>query len=97
VLNVHRVHNVRQKDIQMAEPLVPEPSLVEVEIATGKLKSYKSPSTDQILAEMIKEGIKHNVLRYTNVFIPYGIRRNCHSSGRNLLLYQFIKRVIRLS
>jgi hypothetical protein len=33
---------------------VPEPSLVEVEIAVGKLKSYKSPGTDQILAELIK-------------------------------------------
>jgi hypothetical protein len=41
VLNVLGVHNVRQKDIHMAEPLVPEPSLVEVEIAIGKLKSYK--------------------------------------------------------
>jgi hypothetical protein len=30
----------------MAEPLVLEPSLVEVEIAIGKLKSYKSPGTD---------------------------------------------------
>jgi hypothetical protein len=38
----------------MAEPLVPEPSLVEVEIAVGKLKSYKSPGTDQIPAELIK-------------------------------------------
>jgi hypothetical protein len=27
--------------------IVPEPSLVEVEIAIGKLKSYKSPGTDQ--------------------------------------------------
>jgi hypothetical protein len=35
---------------------VPEPSLVEVEIAIGKLKSYKSPSTDQIPAELIKAG-----------------------------------------
>jgi hypothetical protein len=41
-------------DIQMAEPLVPEPSLVEVEIAIGKLKSYKPLGTDQILAEVIK-------------------------------------------
>jgi hypothetical protein len=43
VLNVHGALNVRQKDIQMAEPLVQEPSLVEVEIAIGKLKSYKFP------------------------------------------------------
>jgi hypothetical protein len=56
VLNVHRVHDVRQKDIHAAEPLVPEPSLVEVEIAVGKLKSYKSPGTDQILAELIRAG-----------------------------------------
>jgi hypothetical protein len=33
---------------------VPEPSLVAVEIPIGKLKSYKSPGTDQISAEMIK-------------------------------------------
>jgi hypothetical protein len=36
VLNVHEIHDVRQMDIHMAEPLVPEPSLVEVEIAIGK-------------------------------------------------------------
>jgi hypothetical protein len=43
-------------DIHMAEPLVPEPSLVEVEIAIGKLKSYESPGTDNISAELIKAG-----------------------------------------
>jgi hypothetical protein len=56
VLNVHGVHDVRQMDIHTAEPLVPEPSLVEVEIASGKLKSYKSPGNDQIPAELIKAG-----------------------------------------
>jgi hypothetical protein len=45
VLNIHRVHDVRQMDVHTAEPLVPEPSLVIVEIAIGKLKSYKSPGT----------------------------------------------------
>jgi hypothetical protein len=96
VLNVRGVHNVRQMDIHTAEPLVPEPSLVEVEIAIGKLKLYKSPGTDQIPAELIKAGGKRYILRYTNLFVLYGIGRNCHSSGRNLLLYQFMKRVIRL-
>jgi hypothetical protein len=32
VLNVHRVHVVRQMDKHMAEPLVPEPSLVKVKM-----------------------------------------------------------------
>jgi hypothetical protein len=56
VLNVHGVHNVRQKDICTAEPLVPEPSLVEMEISIGKFKSYKSLGTDQILAKLFKAG-----------------------------------------
>jgi hypothetical protein len=53
---VHGVHNVRQMDVHTAEPLVPEPSLVEVEIATRKLKSYKSPDADKIPAELIRGG-----------------------------------------
>jgi hypothetical protein len=45
-----------------AEPLVPEPSLVKMVIAIGKLKSYKTPGTDQILAKLIKAG--GEMLRY---------------------------------
>jgi hypothetical protein len=56
VLNVHGVHDIRQRDIHTAEPLVPEHSLVEVKFTTGKLKSYKFPGTDQILAELIQAG-----------------------------------------
>jgi hypothetical protein len=45
-------------DIHTAEPLVPEPSLVEVEIAIGKLRSYKSTGTHKIPAELIKAGVE---------------------------------------
>jgi hypothetical protein len=51
---MHGVHNVRKLDIHMAEPLLSESSLVKVEIAIGKLKSYKSPGSDQILDELIE-------------------------------------------
>jgi hypothetical protein len=39
-----------------AEPLVPGPSRLEVNISIAKLKKYKSPSSDQILAELIQAG-----------------------------------------
>jgi len=35
-------------DICTAKPLVPEPSLIKVGIATGKLKSCKSLGTDRL-------------------------------------------------
>ena len=54
--NVHGVNDVRQTEIQTAEPLVPEPSAFGVELATEKLKRHKSPGTDQIPAELIKAG-----------------------------------------
>jgi hypothetical protein len=56
LLNVHGVNGVRQTEIQAAEPLVPEPSSLEVETAIEKLKSYKSQSINQILAELIQAG-----------------------------------------
>ena len=39
-----------------AEPLVPEPSAFEVDLATENFKSHKSPGINQIPAELIKEG-----------------------------------------
>jgi hypothetical protein len=47
VLNVHRVSDVRQIEIRTAEPLVPDLSPFEVEIAIAKLKRNKSPGTDK--------------------------------------------------
>jgi hypothetical protein len=55
-LNVHGVNDVRQTEIHTAEPLVPEPSNSEVEMASEKLKRHKSPGIDQIPAELIKAG-----------------------------------------
>jgi hypothetical protein len=56
LLNVHAVNDVRQTEIHTAEPLVPEPSSSEVEIAIEKLERYKSPGIDQIPAELIQAG-----------------------------------------
>jgi len=53
LLNVHGVNDVRQTEIHTAEPLVPEPSVFEVELAIEKLKSHPSPGIDQIPVEVI--------------------------------------------
>jgi hypothetical protein len=82
VLNVHGIHDVRQMDIHMAEPLIPQPSLVKVEIAIGKLKSYRSLGTDQIPAELIKAG-GETLYSEIHKLVLNGIKRKCHSSGRN--------------
>jgi hypothetical protein len=39
-----------------AEPLVPGPSHVEIEVSIAKLKKYESPGSDQIPAELYPAG-----------------------------------------
>jgi hypothetical protein len=51
-LYVPGVNDVRQTEMHTAEPLVLESRCFNVEIAIEKLKTYKSPGTDQILAEL---------------------------------------------
>jgi hypothetical protein len=38
LLNVHNVSDVRQIEVHTAEPLLPDPCLLEVEVAIGKFK-----------------------------------------------------------
>ena len=56
LLNVHGFSEVRQAEIHTADPLVPELSAFEVELAVEKLKCKKPPGNDQIPAELIKAG-----------------------------------------
>ena len=58
LFKIHGVRYVGQAEIQTAEPLVPVPSISEVELAIDKLKSYKSPGIEQILVEPIKAGVR---------------------------------------
>jgi hypothetical protein len=45
LLNVHEVKDVRQAEIDSEEPLVPEPSAFEFELAFEKLKNHKSTAS----------------------------------------------------
>jgi hypothetical protein len=51
-----RFGDVRQIEIHTAEPLVPGPSHLEVEISIAKPKKYKSPGNDQSPAELYQTG-----------------------------------------
>jgi hypothetical protein len=61
-LNISGVNDVSQTEIQTAEPLVPESSTFEFEIAIKNLRRNKSPGIDQIPAEVIKAGLEQLAL-----------------------------------
>jgi hypothetical protein len=97
LLNVHGIHDVRQMDIHTAEPLVPEPSLVKVEIAVGKLKSYKSQGTDQIPAELIKAGDETLNSEIHRLICSIWNQEELPQQWKESIIVQFMKRVIRLT
>ena len=53
---VHAEQDIEDEDLQTAEILVTEPSVLEVEMAVDKLKMYKASGPDGIPAELIKLG-----------------------------------------
>ena len=73
-LNVHGVNDVRHTEIHTAEPLVPEPSAFELKLAMEKLKSHKSPGSDHIPAELIKEGGK-TICCEIHIFINFACNK----------------------
>ena len=55
---MHGFEDVGWAEIHTAEPLVPEPSAAEIDLAIDKLKSHKSPGIVQITAELIRAGCR---------------------------------------
>jgi hypothetical protein len=96
LLNVHRAHDVTQIEIHTAEPLVPKPSLFEGEVAVSKSKKYKLPGSDQFPSELIQAG-GETLLSEIHKLILFGVRKNCVTCGRSLLLYQFTRMAIKLT
>jgi hypothetical protein len=54
LFNVHGAGGVRQTEMHTAEQFVPESSASELEVAIGKLNSYKSLCVDQVPAELMQ-------------------------------------------
>jgi hypothetical protein len=58
LLNVYGVIDFRQTEIHTTEPLVPELSSCEFEMAIENLKRDESPGFDQIPAELLKPEVE---------------------------------------
>jgi hypothetical protein len=86
LLNVNRVSGVRQIKIHTAEPLVPDPTPFEAEIATAKLERCKAKDSNQITAELFQTRGETLRSEIHKLIILFGIRKNCLISGMSLLL-----------
>jgi hypothetical protein len=56
ILSLHGVNYVRQTEMRTVGPLALKSRPLDVELATETLQRYKSPSTDQIPAELFQRG-----------------------------------------
>ena len=75
-----------------AEPLVPEPSASEVELAITKLKSHKSPGIDQILAELIKAGGRTIYLEVHKLIISIWKKEKLPEEWKELIIVPIHKK-----
>jgi hypothetical protein len=56
LLNVHRISDVRYKEIHAAEPLAPKPYNIQLHIAAKKFKKLKLSDADQTAAKSLEAG-----------------------------------------
>jgi hypothetical protein len=75
LLSVHSISDVKKIELCTAEPLLPDHCPFEVGIAIVKLKKYKLPGIDQILAEHIQAG-DETLLTSINEFILLGFKNS---------------------
>jgi hypothetical protein len=93
LLNDHTIAEVRKIDINIVEPILPDPRSFQAEITTATLNRYRQPCSDQIPAELFQTGGMSSI----NSIILLGIRNNDLISKMNLLYYKFTGKAIRLA
>jgi len=92
LLNVHGVNDVRETETRTAEPLVPEPSAFDGELATEKLKSHKSPCIDQIPTELIKGGGRTFCFEIHNQIISIWNKEDLPKERKELIILPIYKK-----
>jgi hypothetical protein len=89
--------DVRQIEVHTAEPLVSDPSCLEVEIAIAKLKKCKSPGSDQILAELIQTGGEMLLSAIHKLINSVWNKEELPDQWKESVIVPFAKRVIKLT
>ena len=83
LLNIYKDNDVEEIKIQTAEPLIPEPTLLEVEIALEKLKKYKSPGIYEIPAKLKQDYGNTLLTESIKLCLLFGKRKCYQNNGRN--------------
>jgi len=73
-----------------AELLVPEATCFEIETDIENSKDINHQVLIIFEHSWSKLEVNYYILRSVDLLILFQIRKNCHSSGRNLLLYLLI-------
>jgi hypothetical protein len=94
---VHSFSDVRQRKIHTAKPSVRNPSPLVNEVATTKMKKYKSAVNHQIPEELIQDGSEMLQSKIHELINSIWNKNNFLISGKSLLLYQFKRNTIRLA
>jgi hypothetical protein len=96
-LNVHGLSGIKQTKLYAPEPSVPKSKTSEVEIATAKLKKYKSPGSDAIPAEVIQAAGKTLISEIHKFVNSIWNKEELSQKWKSLLLYQFTKKMTKLT
>jgi len=95
LFNMHGVKDVGHAEIHTAEPLVPEPSASEFELAIDKLKCHKLPGIEQIPAELFKAGRRTIYLQIHKLTISIWKKEKLPEEWKELIILPIHKKGIK--
>jgi hypothetical protein len=65
----------------------------KIEAAVAKLRGFKSRGSRKSPAELIEQKLQQYVPRSLHIFLVFGMRRNCVSSGKSLLYTKWVMKL----
>ena len=83
---------MKHTDIHTAEPLVPETSAFETDLAIEKVRGHKSPGIDQIPAELITAGIRKIRYEFHKIIISVWNKEELTEEWKESIIVPFYKK-----